>query len=76
MKSNRRVVVTGLGMVTPLGHDVPSTWSNVLAGESGVETLTGFDTAAPDISEFKVRFAARVKDFDVNAMVGKRMLKS
>ena len=75
MKSNRRVVVTGLGMVTALGHDVPTTWANVLAGKSGVETLTGFDTPAPDISEFKVRFAARIKDFDVNALVGKKDAK-
>lgn len=46
MKSNRRVVVTGLGMVTPLGNDVPTTWANILAGKSGVETITGFDTPA------------------------------
>ena len=75
MKSNRRVVVTGLGMVTSLGHDVPTTWANVLAGKSGVETLTGFDTTAPDISEFKVRFAARIKNFDVNTLVGKKDAK-
>ena len=46
-----------------------------LAGKSGVETITGFDTPAPDISEFKVRFAARIKDFDVNALVGRKDAK-
>ncbi|MBK2164703.1 beta-ketoacyl-ACP synthase II [Francisella tularensis] len=75
MKSNSRVVVTGLGMVTPLGNDVPTTWANILAGKSGVETITGFDTPAPDISEFKVRFAARIKNFDVDALVGKKDAK-
>ena len=72
MKSNRRVVVTGLGMVTPLGNDVPTTWSNILAGKSGIKTITGFDTPAPDISEFKVRFAGRINNFDIDNLVGKK----
>jgi 3-oxoacyl-[acyl-carrier-protein] synthase II len=63
----RRVVVTGLGAVTPLGNDVPTTWSNVIAGQSGAGPITQFDA-----SGYKTRFACEVKDFDVSAVVGKK----
>jgi 3-oxoacyl-[acyl-carrier-protein] synthase II len=55
----RRVVVTGLGAVTPLGNDARSTWAAALAGRSGVDWIRSFDA-----SEFPVRIAAEVKDFD------------
>jgi len=55
----RRVVVTGLGMVTPLGNDVETTWSNLIAGKSGAADIEQFDA-----SEFPVHFACEVKDFD------------
>jgi len=55
----RRVAVTGLGAVTPLGNDVPSTWDSALAGRSGVDWIRSFDA-----SEYPVRIAAEVKDFD------------
>jgi 3-oxoacyl-[acyl-carrier-protein] synthase II len=55
----RRVAVTGLGAVTPLGLDARSTWSAALAGESGVDFIRAFDP-----SPFPVRIAAEVKDFD------------
>jgi 3-oxoacyl-[acyl-carrier-protein] synthase II len=55
----RRVVVTGLGAVTPIGGDAPSTWRAAVAGESGVDFIRAFDA-----SEFPVRIAAEVKDFD------------
>jgi 3-oxoacyl-[acyl-carrier-protein] synthase II len=55
----RRVAVTGLGAVTPLGNDVPTTWDAALAGRSGVDWIRSFDA-----SEFPVRIAAEVKDFD------------
>jgi len=55
----RRVVVTGLGAVTPIGADAPSTWRAALAGESGIDFISTFDA-----SEFPVRIAAEVKDFD------------
>src|SRR3954449_7207954 len=55
----RRVVVTGLGAVTPLGGDAPSTWRAAVAGESGIDFIRSFDA-----SEFPVRVAAEVKDFD------------
>jgi len=55
----RRVVVTGLGAVTPLGNDAPSTWDAAVAGRSGIDWIRSFDA-----SEFPVRVAAEVKDFD------------
>src|SRR6201987_3949922 len=55
----RRVVVTGLGAVTPIGADAPSTWRAAVAGESGIDFIRSFDA-----SEFAVRIAAEVKDFD------------
>jgi 3-oxoacyl-[acyl-carrier-protein] synthase II len=55
----RRVVVTGLGAVTPIGADAPSTWRAALAGESGIDFIRSFDP-----SGFPVRIAAEVKDFD------------
>ena len=58
--TGRRVVVTGLGMLTPVGNDVPTTWSNILAGKSGAATIESFD-----VSDFSVQFSASVKDFDV-----------
>src|SRR5581483_8726738 len=55
----RRVVVTGLGAVTPLGNDARSTWRAAVAGESGVDFIRSFDA-----SGFPVRIAGEVKDFD------------
>lgn len=54
----KRVVVTGMGAITPLGHDVASTWENALAGKSGAGPITHFDA-----SLFKTQFACEVKDF-------------
>ncbi|NHO65240.1 beta-ketoacyl-ACP synthase II [Aestuariicella hydrocarbonica] len=58
--SRRRVVVTGLGMVTPLGNDVASTWKGILEGRSGATPIQAFD-----VSAFTTRFSAPVKDFTV-----------
>src|SRR3982750_44667 len=55
----RRVVVTGLGLVTPLGADVETTWKNILAGKSGAGTITRFDA-----SDQKCRIACEVKPGD------------
>ncbi len=55
----RRVVVTGLGLVTPIGNSVEATWSSLMAGRSGVDYIRKFDA-----STFPVRIAAEVKDFD------------
>ena len=62
-----RVVVTGMGCITPLGHDTTTTWDALLAGRSGVGPITHFDA-----SEFKTRFAAEVKDFDPETLLGRR----
>jgi 3-oxoacyl-[acyl-carrier-protein] synthase II len=63
----KRVVVTGLGAVTPVGNDVPTTWEALVAGRSGVEVITSFDT-----SNLDVRIAAEVKGFDATALFGRR----
>jgi 3-oxoacyl-[acyl-carrier-protein] synthase II len=55
----RRVVVTGMGAVTPLGNDVETFWENLIAGKSGAAPITAFDSA-----EFAVHFACELKDFD------------
>src|SRR5919197_5507407 len=60
----RRVVVTGLGAVTPIGADAPSTWRAAVAGESGIDFIRSFDA-----SEFPVRVAAEVKGFDPAGLV-------
>lgn len=57
--ANRRVVITGMGLVTPLGNSVSELWQAILAGRSGVESITDFDT-----SDLPTTFAARVKNFD------------
>ena len=56
----RRVVITGMGVVSPLGNDVESTWQHLLAGTSGAGPIVGFETS----DDFPVRFACEVKDFD------------
>ena len=53
-----RVVITGLGAITPLGHTVPTTWAALLAGQSGIAPITRFDT-----SELRTKFAGEVKNF-------------
>lgn len=64
MRSVRRVVVTGLGIVSPVGSDIPTAWDNVVAGRSGIGPITHFDCSA-----FSTRFAGQVQGFDVNAWI-------
>src|ERR671925_1529829 len=59
MNGRRRVVITGLGALSPLGNDVETTWENLTAGRSGAGEITGFDA-----SEYPVHFACELKDFD------------
>ena len=63
----RRVAVTGLGAVTPLGLDAPSTWEAAVAGRSGVGFIESFDATG-----FPVRIAAEVRGFDAESVVGKK----
>lgn len=63
----RRVVITGVGAVTPLGNDVESTWQNLIAGVSGVGPLTRINA-----EEYPVKVAAELKDFNIEAYVDKK----
>ena len=64
-RTRRRVVVTGAGMVSPVGNDVPTAWEALLAGRSGTGPVTLFETN----EEFACRIAAEVKDFDPSGVV-------
>ena len=66
----RRVVVTGLGAVTPCGNDAGSTWEAMKAGRPGVARITRFDA-----SSFPVQIAAEVKGFDGEALLGKKVVR-
>jgi 3-oxoacyl-[acyl-carrier-protein] synthase II len=63
----RRVVVTGLGAITPIGLDVPTYWQGLLTGTSGADFIQRFDA-----SQFKTRFACEVKGFDVEAYIDRK----
>ncbi|TAK20321.1 MAG: beta-ketoacyl-[acyl-carrier-protein] synthase II [Chloroflexota bacterium] len=63
----RRVVITGVGMVTPLGNDVSSTWAGLIAGRSGIGPITRYDPARTD-----TKFAGEVKGFDPEQYVDRR----
>ena len=60
-KMNRRIVITGIGLVTPLGHDVESVWQKILTGQSGVGNITLFDAQS-----FPTKIAAEVTDFEMS----------
>ncbi len=68
--SKRRIVVTGLGMLTPVGNTVEETWKNIVAGKSGISAITAFDT-----TNFPVKISGSVKDFDATLYIPKKDLK-
>ncbi len=68
--AKRRVVVTGLGIVSPVGLNLKESWDNILAGKSGAAPITEFDT-----EDFAVKFACTVKDFDATQYITKKDLK-
>ena len=68
--SKRRVVITGLGILSPLGNDLASTWDGIKAGRSGIGPITHFDA-----STFPTRIAGEVKDFDPAAFIGPKDIK-
>ncbi|MGH9554352.1 MAG: beta-ketoacyl synthase N-terminal-like domain-containing protein, partial [Terriglobales bacterium] len=66
----RRVVVTGVGLVSPVGNTAEETWKNLLAGKSGVARITQFDP-----SDFACQIAAEVKNFDPLNFIEKKEVK-
>jgi 3-oxoacyl-[acyl-carrier-protein] synthase II len=70
LNGRRRVVITGLGAVTPLGNDVESTWSGLVAGRSGAGEITQFDS-----SDYAVHFACEVKDFDPTDFIERKQAR-
>ena len=63
----RKVVVTGMGVVSPLGNSLDETWQGIKEGKSGIANITGFDC-----TDYKVQIAAEVKDFDASQFIDKR----
>ena len=59
MAASRRVVVTGMGIISPLGNELEATWQNILAGKSGAKTVSAFD-----VTDYPTKFAAPVENFD------------
>jgi 3-oxoacyl-[acyl-carrier-protein] synthase II len=68
--SRRRVVVTGLGIVSPVGNDVDTAWKNILAGKSGIGPIDTYD-----VSAFSTRFAGLVRDFKAEEWLGVKEIK-
>ncbi|HYX87193.1 MAG TPA: beta-ketoacyl-ACP synthase II [Gaiellales bacterium] len=66
----RRVAITGIGAVTPVGNDVPTTWDNLVSGRSGVDVIRAFDADG-----FPVNIAAEVKDFDPTAAMSAKEVR-
>jgi 3-oxoacyl-[acyl-carrier-protein] synthase II len=63
----KRVVITGLGCVSPVGNDVPTVWSNIIAGVSGIDYISRYET-----DEYKIKIAGEVKGFSGEALFGSR----
>jgi 3-oxoacyl-[acyl-carrier-protein] synthase II len=70
LNGRRRVVITGLGAVTPLGNDVETSWKNLVAGRSGAADITQFDS-----SNFAVHFACEVKGFDPTEFIDRKQAR-
>src|SRR5579871_5617677 len=69
--NGRRVAVTGMGFITPIGNDQETVWSNLVEGVSGVGPITRFDTGA-----YTTRIAAEVKDFDAEAYMDRKTARN
>ena len=68
--SKRRVVVTGLGIVSPVGNDVATAWANITAGKSGIGPITHFDA-----STFPTRIAGEIREFDPTQYIAAKDVK-
>ena len=67
MTEKKRVVMTGLGTLNPLGNDVPTTWKNAINGENGIDEVTRID-----VSEFPAKLSGELKDFDIENHITKK----
>ena len=67
---NRRVVITGLGMLSPTGNEVESSWQNILLGKSGVKEISYFDT-----TDFETKFAACLHNFEPENYLEKKIIR-
>ena len=67
---NKRVVITGLGAVTPIGNNTDELWESILTGKSGINEITSID-----VTDFKVKIAGEVKDFDINLYIDKKEVR-
>ncbi len=70
LNGRRRVVITGIGMVTPLGNDPATSWANLVAGESGAGPITHFDT-----DDYAVQFACELKDFEPTTWIERKQAR-
>ena len=68
--ANRRVVVTGMGAVTPIGNDVKTYWEGLVSGKCGIDFVTRFDTA-----DLKAKLGAEVKEFDPKQYMDAKMIR-
>jgi 3-oxoacyl-(acyl-carrier-protein) synthase len=66
MNPRRRVAITGIGMVTPVGNDAPTTWANLVVGRSGVAPIAYFDARGP------THIGAEIKNFDAESVITSR----
>ncbi|NLA54323.1 MAG: beta-ketoacyl-[acyl-carrier-protein] synthase II, partial [Clostridiales bacterium] len=66
----RKVVITGMGVVSPVGNNVPDFWDSLVSGKCGIGPITRYDT-----SDFKVKIAAEVKDFDPSGVMDKSEIR-
>ena len=64
MQGERRIVVTGLGCISPVGNDIPSAWDSIVNGRSGIGPLTEVDA-----EKFSCRIAGEIRDFDVSKYI-------
>ena len=69
-QGGHRVVITGMGAITPLGHDVQTSWQNAIAGQNGIGKISHFDSSAYDF-----HIAAEVKEFDPTAYFGAKEVR-